>query len=42
MSNLSVAEEFTSTKIKYGIQLLNTMQKKPTPSSFGMRQQILI
>lgn len=29
MSNLSVAEEFTSTKInKYSIQLLNTMQKK--------------
>lgn len=29
MSNLSVAEEFISTKInKYSIQLLNTMQKK--------------
>lgn len=29
MSNLSVAEEFTSTKInKYSTQLLNTMQKK--------------
>lgn len=39
MSNLSVAEEFISTKInKYSIQLLNIMQKKKkkqkTPKQF--------
>lgn len=28
MSNLSVAEEFRSMKIKYSVQLLNTMWKK--------------